>query len=145
MRLLAEKTVNHGQVFFLDSLVGFATLLVVQTAARVQGNRPITARITSQQALCAILLSAIVLNFVRLAYNLPILVPVCGYLEVELNARILQLSNLIRLNICDALHQSSILLLDLLGTRPTLVRRAKILGVLGDFMTVQRPSLILLE
>ena len=85
------------------------------------------------------------LNLVCLAYNPAILVSICGYLEVELNARILQLSNLIRLNICDALHQSSILLLDLLGTRPTLVRRAKIFGVLGDFMTVQRPSLIFLE
>ena len=145
MRLLAEQAVNHGQVFLLDSLVGFATLLVVQTAAGVQWNRPISTRITSQQALCTILLSTIVLNLVRLANNLAILVPVCGYFQVELDARILQLSNLVRLNICDALHQSSVLLLDLLGTRPALVRRAEILGVLGDFMTVQRPGLILLE
>ena len=85
------------------------------------------------------------LNLVRLANNLAILVPVCGYFQVELDARILQLSNLVRLNICDALHQSSVLLLDLLGTRPALVRRAEILGVLGDFMTVQRPGLVLLE
>ena len=85
------------------------------------------------------------LDLVRLAHNPAILVPICGYLEVELDAWILQLSYLVRLNVSDALHQSTILLLDLLGTGSTLVRRAKILGVLGDFMTVQRPSLILLE
>ena len=47
VRLLAEQAVYHGQVLFLDSLVRFATLLVVQTAARVLRNGAISTGLTS--------------------------------------------------------------------------------------------------
>ena len=81
----------------------------------------------------------------RLANDLTVLVPIGGYLKVELDARISHLCYLIRLNVCDALDKSSIFLLDLLRTRPTFVRRSKILGLLGHLMSVQRPRFVLLE
>ena len=81
----------------------------------------------------------------RLAHDLTVLVPIGGYLEVELDARISHLCYLVRLNVCDALDKSSIFLLDLFRTRPTFVRRSKILGLLGHLMSVQRPRFVLLE